>query len=428
MTKLLAWIRTRDERGVVAVEMAFVMPLLVLFLIGSLQVGLVVVGTSSSSNAAREGARAAAIRYECADNHTSARCPASPSTNYAYIKNAVESRLAGLVRAGSVTVNVACRSGSATGSVVTCERGYVDPDADVVVVSVGWRHIGATPYVADGVHTSIARAVIIGRPDLSVLAPEPDGAPPTLLNTYAYDTNTDGVLDQLKLTFSEDIEQSVNKSRFTITNSVTGSNAIATASVLNRVVTINLSGGTTVDTAPGAMRIALAAAVDGIRDLWGNQASFGATALTDAAKPVLTALADTNGAVNGYPNASDTFTLTFSEAIATTLSTATVTYTDPLGNGNDTISISNISAGPLTTNSNGYNSSNNSAVSVSAQISKSGKTVKVTVVSPLTCSPVSCTGLAAGSDSSAWTFLPATSLVDAAGNPATGTRTISNLF
>jgi hypothetical protein len=428
MNELRRRLTNRGERGAVVVEMAFVLPLLFLFLIGSLQVGLVVVGNSSATNAAREGARAASIRYECADNHVSVRCPANPSTNYNFIKAAVHDKLVGLVKTDSVTVAVECRSRSAAGAVILCERGHVDPDVDVVIVTVGWRHIGATPHVSDTVHTSVARSTIIGRPDLSLLSPEPDSTPPTLLDAYAYDTNTDGVLDQLKLTFSEDIEQTVDKDLFTITSSVTGSNAISTATVLNRVVTINLSGGSSVNTAPGAMRIALAAASNGIRDLWGNQSSFGATPLTDAAKPVLLALSDTNILFDGKAVALESLTLGFSEPIATAITTATISYTDPSGTGNDTIAISGITAGPLTTNSNGYNADSSSTGTVSALVSKSGNNVTVTVASPLSCSPLLCLWLGTGSDSSAWTFTPATTLVDAAGNTATGTRTISNLF
>jgi Flp pilus assembly protein TadG len=427
MTSLVAWARSRNDRGAAAVEMALVMPLLVLFLIGSLQVGLVVVGNSSATNAAREGARAASIRYECADNHSSTRCTANPSTNYTFIKNAVLAKLAGLVRANSVTVSVQCRQDSASGTVVLCERGYVDPDTDVVVVTVGWRHIGGTPYVADSVHTSIARAVILGRPDLLVLAPEPDTTPAAVIDAKIYDTDANGVLDQIKLTFSEDIATSVNAARFTINNSVTGSSTIASATVSNRVATINLSGST-VNTAPGTMSISLAANADGIRDLWGNQSSFSNQALTDMASPVLTALADTNGLVGGYPNALDTLTLTFSEPIATSISTTTVVYTDPSGTGNDTVSMSGITAGPITTNSNSYNTSNDSTVQFTGLVSKSGNTVVVTVINPLVCVPTLCLTLGIVSGETAWTFIPATSLVDAAGNAATGTKTISNLF
>jgi Flp pilus assembly protein TadG len=429
VTRVLRWARARGERGAAAVEMALVAPLLILFLIGSLQVGLVVVGNATGSNAAREGARKASIYYECADNHTSTRCPVTPSTNYNLIKNAVLAKLAGLVKTSTVTVAVECRSKSSTGAVITCEKGYVEEDTDIVVVTVTWHHIGATPFVADNAHTSIARSVINGRPDLTVLAPEPDTTPPSVISAIAYDANTDGVIDQLKLTFSEDIATTVNKSAFTLTNSVTGSNTIASATVSNRVVTLTL-GGATVNTAPGAMRIALNAQSDGVVDTWGNQASFGATALTDAAAPVLTSLSDTNGLVNGFPNALDTLTLGFSEPIANAPSSTTISYTDPSTNANDSIALSGISAGPMLTNSNNYNTTGTSTGTFGGLVSTSGNNVVVTVVSPIVCNPLLCLWFGTANDSSAWTFYPSTTLADSAGNtvPATTSKTISNLF
>ncbi|HVT77521.1 MAG TPA: TadE/TadG family type IV pilus assembly protein [Acidimicrobiales bacterium] len=417
----------RDDRGATAVEMAFVLPMLVLFLIGSLQVGLVVVGGSAASNAAREGARKAAIYYECADNHVSARCSATPSTNYNLIKSAVMAKLAGLVNSSTVTVSVACHADGATGAVVTCEKGYVTEGSDVVTVTVTWQHVGATPYVTRTTHTSVATSVIIGRPDLTVLAPEPDVTPASVVSMVAYDSNLDGVLDQVKVTFSEDIATTVNKAAFTIANSVTGSNAISAATVSNRVVTLTLSGST-VNTAIGSMTVALNPQSDGVVDLWGNQSSFAPTAPADGAGPVFTSLSDTNGLVNGYPNALDTLTLSFSEPIATALSATTnVTYTRP-NSGSATIDITSVSAGPLTTNSTSYLLSKNTTQSVSALLSKSGNTVTVTVLSPIACNPLLCLLLGTGNDSSAWTFVPAASLADAAGNAVSGTRTISNLF
>jgi hypothetical protein len=335
-------------------------------------------------------------------------------------------KLVGLVQQSSVQVSVVCRVGSASGATENCEKGTVTPDTDVVEVTVRWRHIGATPYIADTLHTSVARAVINGRPDLTLLAPEADVIPPTLVSAFAYDTNTDGVMDQIKLAFSEDLTQSVTAAPFSIQNSVTGSNTIASATISARVVTLGLSGST-VNTAPGAMTVSLAASSSGVTDLWGNQASFAATTLTDAAKPVLKTVTDTNGLVAGYPNALDTLTLTFSEPIATSLGSPTIDYYRP-NSGNATISIAGVTAGPLTTNSTSYNSVKNSTVSVSALTTKSGNTVVITVVSPLLCAPVGCAGLGIGSDGSAWTFSPATTLADAAGNTVTGSGTMQNLF
>lgn len=167
MKRLLDWARTRDERGTTTMEMALVAPLLILFLIGSLQVGLVVIGNAAGSNAAREGARAASIRYECADNNAGTQCTATPTTNLSYITTKVLAKLNGLVQTSTVTVSVKCRQGSDSGTIINCDRATVQPDIDVVEVTVTYRHIGSTPFVADDIHTSIARSVILGSPVLS---------------------------------------------------------------------------------------------------------------------------------------------------------------------------------------------------------------------------------------------------------------------
>jgi hypothetical protein len=143
---------------------------------------------------------------------------------------------------------------------------------------------------------------------------------------------------------------------------------------------------------------------------------------------VLTGLSENNLVVTGYPTALDTLTLQFSEPIATSISTTTIVYTDPQGSGNDTISMSGITSGALTTNSNNYNTANTSTVQFTGAVSKSGNNVTVTLANPLTCVPVGCLTLGIVTGETAWTFTPATSLADAAGNTATGTRTISNLF
>jgi Flp pilus assembly protein TadG len=418
----------RNERGAAIVEMALVAPVLILFLIGSLQVGLVVIGNATASNAAREGARAASIRYECADNHVSTRCTANPSTNYTFIKNAVMAKLAGLVQQSSIQVSVVCRAGSATGSVVTCEKGYVTPDTDVVEVTVRWRHIGATPYIADSLHTSVARSVINGRPDLTLLAPEADTTPPSLISAVLKDNDHDGISRTIELTFSEALTQTVTAAPFTVANSVTGSNTISTATISNRVVTLSMAGSST-GTAPGAMTVALAASSGGVTDAWGNQASFGPTTLTDLASPVLLSAVDTSGLLNGYPEAGDKITLTFTEPIATALGSPTIDYYRPQS-GNVTFNIAGVTAGPLTTSTQNYVTTKNSTVTLQALTTKSGNTIVVTITSPIVCSPIGCGLLAAViNESPAWSFVPATTLADAAGNLVAGTSpTIQNIF
>ncbi|MEY2469121.1 MAG: hypothetical protein QOF21_1819 [Actinomycetota bacterium] len=426
--------RFRGSRGVVAVELAIIAPLLILFLVGSAQVGLVVIGNAVGSNAAREAVRVASIRYECADRYPgsgkplTARCTLNPSTDYNVIKAAVMAKLSGLVKTSTVTVIVKCRTGSATGPVVTCDKGLVHPDDDVVEVTVGWKHIGATPFVGNGGHTAIARSVIAGRPDLASLVPEPDPNPPVLVPPIvASDVNTDGVIDRLQMTFDEDIQQTVATGAFTIANSPSGSNSITSATVSARTVTLTL-GGSTVNTATGSMTVALAASATGVRDIFGNQATFGATAATDAARPVLVGLTDTPGLINGRMGFNDTLTLTFSEPIATPLVATIVTETDPSTTANDSIDIVGITAGPQLTTSNNYVTTGTSFVTFAATLSKSGNNVVVTLSSLLCTAPVLCLNLGTGNDSSAWAFTPATTLVDAAGNTAAGSRTISNIF
>ena len=269
--------RFRGSRGVVAVEMAIVAPLLVLFLIGSAQVGLVVIGNAVGTNAAREGVRVASIRYECADNHLSARCTANPSTDYNVIKAAVMAKLVGLVKTNSVTVNIVCRRGSATGTIISCEKGVAIPDSDVVEVTVGWKHIGARASSATAATPRWRGRSSWGDRISPAWCPNPTRIRrSSCRRSSPSDVNTDGIIDRLQMTFDEDIQQTVATSAFTVANSPTGSNAITAATVSARTVTLTLSGAT-VNTAPGAMTLSLAASPTGVKDVFGNQASFGPT-------------------------------------------------------------------------------------------------------------------------------------------------------
>lgn len=56
-----------SERGSVLVESALVLPLLVMFLLGSVDVGMWVFQTTQAASAARSGARAGILRYRAAD-------------------------------------------------------------------------------------------------------------------------------------------------------------------------------------------------------------------------------------------------------------------------------------------------------------------------------------------------------------------------
>ena len=69
---------SRNERGAAAVEFALVVPLLVLLLMGIAEFGRAYYLQTTLSGAAREGARAMALRNDAGQARTAARNAASP--------------------------------------------------------------------------------------------------------------------------------------------------------------------------------------------------------------------------------------------------------------------------------------------------------------------------------------------------------------
>lgn len=87
MRKLLAYLR--NKRGQAMVEMAFVVPILVLLLAGIIDIGRVMHDALTITYAAREGARAAAVGKDNA-NIAAAIYAASPSIDPATIGVSIE--------------------------------------------------------------------------------------------------------------------------------------------------------------------------------------------------------------------------------------------------------------------------------------------------------------------------------------------------
>src|SRR5436305_1032881 len=100
--------RRNDQRGVTIVEAAFVVPLLFLFILGVLDIGMWEFQNSQASSAARDGARVGILKYLNADT--------SGQANNTTVVNAVKARLGGR----TPTVTVTCM-GPSTTTAIPCD-------------------------------------------------------------------------------------------------------------------------------------------------------------------------------------------------------------------------------------------------------------------------------------------------------------------
>jgi Flp pilus assembly protein TadG len=156
MSKLLERLR-RDEDGSTLVEFAMVSTVFLLLMFALADIGLVEIGNSVGSNAARDGARTAIVN----STYIGAN---SPGANNTKIVNAVTQRLSGLVR-GTPAVAVRCLDDHTTPGTLTpetCASANVETGTDLIEVAVTWKHISATPFVPNNTHTQTARMVITG--------------------------------------------------------------------------------------------------------------------------------------------------------------------------------------------------------------------------------------------------------------------------
>ena len=146
-----------------------------------------------------------------------------------------------------------------------------------------------------------------------------DNTAPVLLTLQMFDPDGDGKVDQVKATFGDTLATyTAGTAPWTLANAPGGaSNTLSTVSVATTVATLTLNEGN-VNTASGSFTVALAANAAGIRDLAGNQASFGATAVVDKAAPVPTDVVLANATVAGQARSQDTVTVTYSETLDAT--------------------------------------------------------------------------------------------------------------
>ena len=92
----------------------------------------------------------------------------------------------------------------------------------------------------------------------------------------------------------------------------------------------------------------------GARDAIGNLGAIAATTPLDKAKPAAITIADTNGISDGKPEPGDTLVISEALAPASVPASTTVTFTDPVGAGNDTLTMAGVSNGARTTGGANY--------------------------------------------------------------------------
>lgn len=117
--------RWRD-RGAAAVEFAFIVPVLVVLIFGSIEFGLAVQARTMLGNAAREGVRVASLTAN------------GDTTSAAQVKTAVDNALAGV--SGTKTVTVTC----ATPAGAACTIGAKNNGNNVATVTVTIDYTGIT--------------------------------------------------------------------------------------------------------------------------------------------------------------------------------------------------------------------------------------------------------------------------------------------
>jgi Flp pilus assembly pilin Flp len=179
----------RDSRGATIVEFALVASLVFMLLITAIDFGLIIIGNSTGTNAAREGARVGIINYVDADE--------VGSPNNAKILSAVNAKIAGLLAASlsgdcssspHSCVKVMCFKPSTPPTPIgDCTAEDVVVDTDLIGVTVTWQHRPQSPFVPANTHTETAYMTIGGAPNLGTT---PTSVAPTTTTTTPTTTST----------------------------------------------------------------------------------------------------------------------------------------------------------------------------------------------------------------------------------------------
>lgn len=274
---------------------------------------------------------------------------------------------------------------------------------------------------------TITKAVGLG----TILNDDSPAAAPTLTILEMFDLNTDGKVDRIVATFNKALSPSCNGSAFILSNVPSGGTLQATSIVGNRAELTLAPGSGAQDTSVGSFTVTLPAAPNGICDVDGGKASFAATKPTDRAAPVALGFADTNGPTDGKMEPTDSLSITFSEALSSVpVGATTISMTNNDSNPNSLI-IGNVTDGPVSLQSGGYQTQKNKTATYAAQLSLSanGRTITVTIPSGTACSGEgnACSNLGVGGPGDLL-YRPSPALRDASTNRAVGSSSGVSTF
>jgi uncharacterized repeat protein (TIGR01451 family) len=259
-----------------------------------------------------------------------------------------------------------------------------------------------------------------------------DVTPPAVSALTMQDTDHDGFVDTVVVTFNEPIAACALPctAGWSLTD-VPGGGSLESVSTSGSTATLTIGGWTDQpDTAVGLFDAALQAG-NAIQDAAGNHATFAAASPADGAGPVPVGFRhqhNTGGACVGLPNTAgvaetcDELTAEWSEQLAPSSipSSTTISISDPTGPGDDTLTIQSFASGPLGLASDGYVTVDGATATWSSSLlvlSSARDALTARIFGP--CTGAGCAGLGVVKTVTV-TYVPSPTITDAAGNPAGG--------
>ena len=339
-----------------------------------------------------------------------------------------------LVLSGSVTAS----QGSCSGTILlTCDLGAMASGGAATVTIPGTAPSSPQTLInqasVTGLQTDAVSANDVSATYVSVVDPAQAGdtTAPVRQSMQMLDNDHDGFVDTVTVAFDEPLATCAAPcTAGWQLSGVPGGGTLQSVATSGSTATLTIGGWTDQpDTAVGLFTVGLAAP-NAIQDAAGNHPSFGASAPLDKAGPVAVGFRKqhpTSGSCSGLPKTTvlevcDELTAEWSEQLATSSipSTTTFTITDPVGPGNDVLTAPGFIQGAMNLGSDGYVTIDGASASWSAStLTLSSARDALTVRVFGSCAGTGCGALAAVGGVTVL-YVPATSIQDAAGNPAGG--------